>query len=285
MRHTCILRVLMVLTLAQQPAAAVAGQIAPPLDVRAQASDLVARIRRADYEGDRTALERLERQLAALAADQALASRLHYWRGFAKWRRAINGFNDSTPPAELQADLEDAIGQFEAAGRLDPTFADATIGHLSCLGYLLYLGRTDAVLVKDLTARYQSLAAAATKLAPDNPRLLWVIGPSRWYGATRAPASEVAAGQAAVIALYERGLRLSRDRKPGMRDPLEPDWGEPELLMSLAWSYLNKAVPDPVAAEQCALKALELVPHWHYTRDILLPQIRRAKNPAGQAVG
>jgi hypothetical protein len=30
-------------------------------------------------------------------------------------------------------------------------------------------------------------------------------------------------------------------------------------------------------AEQYAQSALALVPHWHYVRDILLPQIRKKK--------
>jgi hypothetical protein len=62
-------------------------------------------------------------------------------------------------------------------------------------------------------------------------------------------------------------------------DALDPSWGEPELLMSLAWSQLNRASPDRRAAEEYAKQALALVPHWHYVRDILLPQIRR--NPLG----
>jgi uncharacterized protein YciI len=59
-------------------------------------------------------------------------------------------------------------------------------------------------------------------------------------------------------------------------DTLEPSWGEPELLMSLAWSNLNRTTPDLNAAEQDAQAALKLVPYWHYVRDILMPQIRAA---------
>jgi hypothetical protein len=47
--------------------------------------------------------------------------------------------------------------------------------------------------------------------------------------------------------------------------------------MSLAWSSLNHAQPDPRAAEEYAERALSIVPYWHYVRDILLPQIRRAR--------
>lgn len=68
-----------------------------------------------------------------------------------------------------------------------------------------------------------------------------------------------------------------REQKGGESDPLEPSWGEAELLMSLAWSHLNKSSPDPEAAQRCADAALELVPYWHYVRDILLVQIRDAR--------
>lgn len=46
--------------------------------------------------------------------------------------------------------------------------------------------------------------------------------------------------------------------------------------MSLAWSHLNKDVPDAAAAERYAKEALAIVPYWHYLRDILTPQIRKA---------
>lgn len=60
-------------------------------------------------------------------------------------------------------------------------------------------------------------------------------------------------------------------------DPLDPSWGEPELLMSLAWSNLNRATPNLGTAEQKARSALALIPYWHYVRDILVPQIQEAK--------
>ena len=55
--------------------------------------------------------------------------------------------------------------------------------------------------------------------------------------------------------------------------------GEPELLMNLAWSNLNRTTPDLNAAEQDAHAALKLVPNWHYVRDLLMPQIRTAQAP------
>ena len=79
------------------------------------------------------------------------------------------------------------------------------------------------------------------------------------------------------MAGYEKGLEAIRNQGKATSDPLEPSWGEPELLMSLAWSNLNRTTPDLKAAKEDADSALRLVPYWHYVRDILLPQIREAE--------
>jgi hypothetical protein len=47
--------------------------------------------------------------------------------------------------------------------------------------------------------------------------------------------------------------------------------------MSLAWSYQHQTKPDLAAAERNARAALNIVPYWHYVRDILLPQILAAR--------
>jgi hypothetical protein len=51
--------------------------------------------------------------------------------------------------------------------------------------------------------------------------------------------------------------------------------------MSLAWSYLHlRRDPDVAQAEIHGRRALELVPSWHYMRDILMPQIEKARRTA-----
>ena len=85
-----------------------------------------------------------------------------------------------------------------------------------------------------------------------------------------------------ALALQEKGLEAIREHKETDSDPLEPTWGEPELLMSLAWSNLNRTTPDLKAAEQYAQGALKLVPYWHYVRDILIPQIRASQVKAAR---
>jgi hypothetical protein len=127
--------------------------------------------------------------------------------------------------------------------------------------------------VQELVAKVGPVLKQAQAEEPDNPRLYWVLGPNRWY----APADR-GGGQWRAIELYQKGLQLAREGKGRSSDPLDPSWGEPELLMNLAWSNLHLTTPDPQAARAYAQSALRLVPEWHYVKDILMPQIERA-NP------
>jgi hypothetical protein len=230
----------------------------------------VTQIQRADYEGDRTALERLHDELKPIPEDNKLASRALYWRGFAMWRRAINGFNETPTPNDLEEDLNQAVSDFRDAIAHDPAFVEPKIGAGSSLGYLMYLHRKDQARVQELLQQSSPLLKEAMAEDPDNPRLLWVLGPIRW-----SSPPERGGGQDKAFELYNKGLEAVRKQKPSS-DPLEPSWGEPELLMNLAWSNLNRTTPDPKAAEEDAQAALRIVPYWHYVRDILMPQIRAA---------
>jgi len=236
---------------------------------------IVTQIQRADYEGDRPALKRLHDELTPIPEDNRLASRVLYWRGFALWRRAINGFNESPTPTDLEEDLKQAVTDFKGAIARDPAFVESKIGAGSSLGYLMYLHRKDPTVVQELLEQSSPLLKEAMATAPDNPRLLWVRGPIRW-----SSPPERGGGQDKAFELYNKGLEAVRNQKRDVVDPLEPSWGEPELLMSLAWSNLNRTTPDLNAAEQDGQAALKMVPSWHYVRDILMPQIRAAQAKA-----
>ena len=206
-----------------------------------------------------------------------LASRVRYWRGFAKWRRAINGFNATPIPTDLAEDLTEAESEFDAAIQRDPGFVDAKVGAASCLLNRLFLegvfaNEKDPARLREILAPASVLLKEATAAAPDNPRLLWVVGPNLW-----STPPERGGGQEKAIATYQKGLKVVQEQKSIASAPLEPSWGEPELLMSLAWSNLHREKPDLSAAEEYAQAALKLVPFWHYTRDILMPQIRTAE--------
>jgi hypothetical protein len=243
----------------------------PANDAPEQAARIVAQIQRADYEGDRAAMQRGYDALKPFLEDQKLVSRIRYWRGFAQWRRAINGFNDDVDPKELEQNLKAAVDEFKIAMERDPTFVDAKVGTISCLGFLAFMNRKDQVRAKELVGQILPLVKEADKMAPDNPRLIWVHGPILWNSPP-----ERGGGQDKAIQNYQRGLEACSKIKPS-DDLLEPSWGKPELMMSLAYCYLNASSADVNAAERYALNALEIVPYWHYVRDILLPQIVAAK--------
>ena len=250
---------------------AVGGVARGETDVRSQVVSVVVQIQRADYEGNRAELKRLYEELAPFVENKTIASRVLYWRGFALWRRALNGFNDSVDPEELKQDLESATQEFRAAGAADPAFVDAKVGEASCLSNLIYLDRGNASRLQELIPQARQILKEAEDQSPDNPRLAWVQGPNVWYA---SQASEE--NQKKAIGIYEKGLESIRRQKRDSRDALEPSWGEPELLMNLAWSNLHRKTPDPSAAKTYAEAALKLVPYWHYVRDILMPQIQKA---------
>ncbi len=240
---------------------------------RQQAAQLAAAIRRADYAGDRDALRRLYEAMDIDITDPGLASRVHYWRGFALWRKALNGFNESEHPQVLEADLRQAAAEFRAAQRFEPGFADAQAGEAACLANLGFLMRGgDTLRARELLLQSWGLLHLASAVSPDNPRVLWVLAANQFY----APAA-MGGGQAVGHASYSRALELARRHAARAVDPLEPAWGEPETLMMLAFTHFNQATPDVEQAERYARAALALVPDWHYVRDVLLVQIREAQ--------
>lgn len=245
----------------------------PAIDSREQASRIVAQIQRADYKGDQAAMQKGYDELQPFIEDQdeKVGSRIRYWRGFAQWRRAINGFNDAVNPKELEQNLNIALEEFKVAMEKDPAFVDAKVGTISCLGYLAFINRKDPARAKELVDQILPLLKEADEIAPDNPRLTWVHGPILWNSPP-----ERGGGQDKTIQNYQRGLDACSKIKSS-DDPLEPSWGKPELMMSLAYSYLNANRADVNAAERYAHSALEIVPYWHYVRDILVPQIVAAK--------
>jgi tetratricopeptide (TPR) repeat protein len=243
-------------------------------DARKEAAQIVSELQRADYEGNQVTMQKCHDQLTPLLKNTEIASCVRYWQGFAMWRKAINGFNDSVDPNELEQDLDRAIEEFKQSIATDPKYVEAKIGLISSLGYLAFMNMKNQERAKQLVGQIKPLVKEATEAAPDNPRLIWVRGPILW----NTPA-ERDGGQDKAIENYKRGLEIISKIKPSA-DPLEPSWGKPELLMNLAYSYLNKNTPDLNAAERDARAALEIVPYWHYVRDILLPQILAAKEKA-----
>jgi tetratricopeptide (TPR) repeat protein len=251
---------------------ALTGYSAAAESPRQQVTRIVTQIQRADYEGDRAALPRLYDQLTPFITDKDLGSRVRYWRGFALWRRALNGANESVDAKELDSDLEQAVSEFREAAVLNPAFVDAKIAAASCLFFRMFLNRGDSERVKEFLPEALQLMKDAQAAEPDNPRFLWVQGGTYWY----LP-PERGGGEGKAMDTYQKGLDSARKQKSAKQDSLNPKWGEPELLMNLSWSSLHLSKPDTDAAEQYANEALKLIPYWHYVRDNLLQQIQASK--------
>ncbi len=241
---------------------------APPL------SELVQQIMTADYAGDRAALDRLFVKAEGYLGHKAVESRVRYWRGFAKWRRSINGANETPTPTDLVSDLDLAVVELRRSGELDPSFVDARIGEMQCLGLILFFDHeraADATLV----ARLRALLAELKGSAADNPRYVWA-----WGMAYFSAPPERGGGPANVIAAYLKALEGVRHGAGKPTTALDPAWGEAELNVNLAYSYLNQPSPDLALAKKYVDQALAIVPDWHYARDILRPQIEAAEKKA-----
>jgi len=231
---------------------------------------LVAQVRSADYRGDRAALARLDAELGKLP-DGELTDYRDYWRGFALWRRALNGFNEKPAPDDLAADVQGAIARFKSALAVHPEWIEARLALVGCWGNLIYLtgGDTDKrkAILEEAGPTFRFIMANAG----DNPRALWIKG-----GMEMAAPPPVGGDFAKAAATLRYGVACAaRESLASANTPAwVPTWGGPENLMNLAWAYSkdpNK--PDRAAALAYAEGALVAVPEWHYVRDVMMPQI------------
>jgi hypothetical protein len=241
----------------------------------------VVAIQRADYLGDRAELSRQAEMIATTPAGE-LAKYWAYWKGFAHWRRAINGFNESPLPPDLGADLAAGAAAFRAVLATDPSFDDALSGLSGCLGGLLYLAGKDGpdrpALLEETIRVYDQMR----KTMDDNPRSLWIAGgvemsaPPPWGG-----------DLAKAKATYLRGLAAARRESLASTadEPWVPSWGAPELLMSLAFMHSSGANTNREVARAYAEGALSMVPDWSYVGKILLPKIEALPAAAAGEAG
>ncbi len=233
----------------------------------------------ADYRGDLDELARLREEILPLVDDPAAGYLAHYWAGFASWRWAINGTSREMSRENLKSHLETAAADFDAAIGLRDDFADGYAAAASVRGWLAAFQGSDAAALLELVERSQQQLTRARELAPDNPRVLWVLGGVYLFAPPAAGGSPERA-----IEIYRRMLEVAEAETP-VTSPL-PDWGKPEALMSLAYAHLNQAAPDLASAADEARAALGLQPEWFYVREVLLPQIedarRKASGPGGR---
>jgi len=233
-------------------------------------AELVRDIRSADYRGEREDLRRLAAGLDGVK-DPRLAAYREYWRGFARWRRALNGFNETPTPADIQEDLEGAIRSFRSALVHQPEWIEAKVGVAGCSASLLYLAGKDAKRREALLAEFLPVWKDMSEKGQQNPRVLWLVG-----GSQLSAPPPVGGDPLRAAATYHRALQAARDE--ALRKETFPEWvpvwGAPENLMSLAYVHSQGALADRDVALAYADGTLAMVPDWHYVRDVLLPQIQ-----------
>jgi hypothetical protein len=246
-----------------------------PQGSEARLSELVAAVRSADYRGDRAALDRLDAALGKLP-DSALDDYRSYWRGFARWRRALNGFNETPMPADLTSDVEAALGHFRAALERRPGWIEARLAMAGCWGNLIYLAGDDAAKRQAILAEAVPVGRTLQPDAPDNPRVLWIIG-----GIQLSAPPPTGGDPVKAAATLRHGVECSwREARAEAAPAWVPAWGGAENLMMLAYVYSRTALKNKEAALAYARGALVAVPEWHYVRDVLLPQIEAMPDPA-----
>jgi len=246
----------------------------PPETPERRLTTVKAEMMAADYRADLAGLARLRDSVAPLTADPAWGYLAHYWAGFASWRVAINGASKGMSQDDMRTNLERASADFAASIKLRDDFADSYAAAAGVDGWLPLFHSGDTAVIRAFIDRFQRLIARAKELAPDNPRVLWVDAVPYLY----LPV-EKGGNPARAVEIYKRMVEVSGPLVPS--SPL-PDWGKPEGLMSLAFAHL-KQVPDLASAEKEARAALQLQPEWSYVKDVLLPQIEKARAAGGAA--
>ena len=249
-------------------AAVAFSQPGTPSATERRLGDLVAAVRSADYRGDRTALARLDAELGRLP-DGELSEYRDYWRGFALWRRAMNGFNETPTPDDLEKDLRAAVARFQAALQKHPDWMEARLAQVGCWGNLVFLAGNDAEKRKAVLSDAGPTFKFVMANAGDNPRALWIRG-----GMEFAAPPPVGGDFAKAAATLQHGVACAwREAESSGAPPWVPAWGGPENLMNLAYMYSHAPAPDRELALAYASGALVAVPEWHYVRDVLMPQI------------
>jgi hypothetical protein len=236
---------------------------------RARLVAVKAEVMSADYRADLEALARGRDEALACANDTELGYLAHYWAGYASWRAAMNGANRHMKRDDLVANLQRARADFETSLSQRSDSADAYAAAASVNGWLggFFLG--DRNVAREHFDRSSRFLSRALELEPANPRVMWVEAGDLLFRPLKMGGDPPRA-----IEIYRHAIATAPE--PDGASPL-PDWGKPECLMALAFAHLNSPSPDAAAAATEAREALRMQPDWSYVRDILLPQIEKAR--------
>jgi hypothetical protein len=232
-------------------------------------AELASAVLSADYRGDRPELARLEAELGRLDAGP-LTDYRDYWRGFALWRRAMNGFNEKPAPTDLDADVVKALERFQSALARHPDWDDVKSAMLGCWGNRIYLAGQDTEKRKKLFEESGAFYKWVMAYEGDNPRVLWIKGGLQMIVPPASGGDWTKA--AATLRKGVAGAWREATANPPA-PPWAPRWGGPENLMNLAYLHSHLPSPDRDTALAYAEGALTAAPVWHYVRDVQLPMI------------
>lgn len=233
----------------------------------------VQRVIDADYRADLQALKRGGEELSKFEPDRNCGARASYWRGFAGWRYATNASNnEAATRSEIAEVLRTAAGVLRTSLAKHPDDVEAKIALMGIVQMVpIFLDR-GSIEQRDRMKDAVDLNAELSLLAHNNPRFLWLRGGTHFWAP--APFGE---GPDAALASYFRGIAFATAQTP--TDVIDPSWGLPELVMSVAYVSAHREKPDLFVARQFLAAALRLRPDWSYVRHQLTADI------AGRSVG
>ena len=222
---------------------------------------------------DRTQFVAAAQLFAAARESFPTSSLTCYWEGVAELHAALWCREPpATPdPSWLPGHLSRAAEAFEEAIRRNPADGESQMLLATVLGLeiqrnplsMLWRGR-----------RVLACERRALELAPDNPRVHYLIGSGEFH----APGSRGAKDQG--LARFLRAEALFDAERLQARDPLLPAWGASSCLTFLGRIRANSG--DPVRAAACFRRALEVNPRDRLARRELDHLLQTRKQPEAQ---
>ena len=184
-----------------------------------------------------------------------------YWRGAADFHRLLFllGEPDTATNRRLSAKaLDEAITSLERAVQLRPDNGESHALLGTAYGMSIAANPVRAVW---LGPRVMDQEKQARKMSPENPRVLYLDGMSRFYG----PALLGGKSKALELLLAAEKLFATEAAQPA--SPVEPRWGRSTCLVYIGRTY--EALGKPAEAEEYYRKALALNPHDRLALDEL----------------
>jgi hypothetical protein len=229
-----------------------------------------------DYRGELDQLDKAAGRAGNFADEANCQGPAAYWQGFAHWRYATNAANDpAVPKARIAERLDRSAIALRTAIAATPNDPEPKIALMGVVQMRPMFEQQGSDSWRGAIIESQRLLAELEQISPRNPRFLWLRGGLHFW----AP-RPVGLGPDAALEAYRKGLD-AMDPASGLQGSLTPDWGKPELLMSIGYVAANRPNPDLLLAEIHVRAALQLRPDWHYARDILLPDILKRRAVSG----